>query len=162
MVSEDSYDRLQAFKKEFLKQNHEAEELLDEDRNICTMSKYAVCLWNKADMVSDMKKRAENAVCLYQELCGLIWLSVPLGYHGMESPLYVAICLKEAQDRAGLQSYLQQHEVYAPVLWPVSERILNVQEDTLYLYEHLLALPCDQRYDIEDMKRIADLIKGWR
>lgn len=80
------------------------------------------------------------------------------------------LCLKEIEgayaypllikDGYRIRKELQKFKIYIPTLWP------NVLEDTSkdsleYQYAlNILPLPVDQRYDIEDMKYIEEMIKG--
>lgn len=63
------------------------------------------------------------------------------------------------KDAGELRNELISNKIFVPVLWP------NVLEDTMsssieYRYANdIIPLPIDQRYDIEDMKSIVDLIK---
>ena len=64
------------------------------------------------------------------------------------------------ENRESLQSYLREHGIYAPVLWPIgkaNEKILNEQEK--FIYSSLLALPMDARYGEIEMLKVIDTIK---
>ncbi len=52
---------------------------------------------------------------------------------------------------------LINNKIYIPILWP---NVLEQDESTLeYRYaNNIISLPCDQRYDIEDMNKIVNLI----
>ena len=67
------------------------------------------------------------------------------------APLYFPIYV---EDRPGIQKQLAQQHIYAPVLWPVKTREILIDETIEYLFDHLLAIPCDQRYDEKDMEKI--------
>ena len=71
------------------------------------------------------------------------------------APLYFVIYVN---DRVSLQKRLVEHRIYAPVLWPVEDDKVLIDEDVRYIYDHLLAIPCDQRYDASDMRRVVDAI----
>lgn len=59
-------------------------------------------------------------------------------------------------DRPRLQEYLRQREIGSTVYWPVGPLIDLTGHDTVrYIYNHILSLPCDQRYQPADMHRIA-------
>ena len=74
----------------------------------------------------------------------------------MTAPLYFPIY---AKDREDLQKFLAQRCIYAPLLWPIGEENEpHLSETEHYIYEHILALPMDQRYDRSDMKRIANVL----
>ena len=71
------------------------------------------------------------------------------------APLYFPIFV---DDRNALQRVLAEAAVYAPVLWPVEDNAVLINDDVRYIYDHLLAIPCDQRYDEEDIRRVAEVI----
>lgn len=71
------------------------------------------------------------------------------------APLYFTVFVS---NRKELQTVLAQNSIYAPVLWPVEDDRVLINEDIQYIYSHLLAIPCDQRYDTDDMKRIVAII----
>lgn len=74
------------------------------------------------------------------------------------APLYFTIYV---QDRQALQRLLVQDSIYAPVIWPVEDERVLIDEEVKYIYDHLLAIPCDQRYDENDMRRIVDIINKY-
>lgn len=74
------------------------------------------------------------------------------------APLYFTIYV---QDRPALQRVLAQEAIYAPVIWPVEDERVLIDNDVKYIYDHLLAIPCDQRYDTEDMQRIVTIINNY-
>ena len=74
------------------------------------------------------------------------------------APLYFTIFV---QNRSTLQRLLAQDAIYAPVIWPVEDDAVLINEDVKYIYDHLLAIPCDQRYDEKDMQRAIDIINKY-
>ena len=61
-------------------------------------------------------------------------------------------------DRPALQKKLALQHIYAPVLWPVSTKEILINSSIEYMFDHLLAIPCDQRYDEVDMEKIIKVI----
>lgn len=58
-----------------------------------------------------------------------------------------------------LRRYLQKSRIYIPVLWP---NVLETEPEESYEYylaKNILPIPCDQRYDQDDMRYIATVIK---
>ena len=57
-----------------------------------------------------------------------------------------------------MRQKLNEKKVYVPLLWP------NVIEDwdesdlAYYLADHILPLPCDQRYTTEDMEYVVKMV----
>ena len=74
------------------------------------------------------------------------------------APLYFTIFV---QDRPALQRLLAQDAIYAPVIWPVENDAVLINEDVKYIYDHILAIPCDQRYDEKDMQRAVNIINKY-
>ncbi len=74
------------------------------------------------------------------------------------APLYFTIYVK---DRPALQKLLAQDSIYAPVIWPVEDERVLINDEVKYLYNHILAIPCDQRYDEKDMQRTLDVINNY-
>ena len=124
------------------------------------MSSFSLELLQQQDFEEVQSKRQENFSYLYghlnqsdefrfvcPDLCAL-----------MTAPLYFAVY---SSNRNLLQKALADNDIYAPVLWPVENRDLLISEDVRYIYDHLLAIPCDQRYDEEDMSRIVDVINSF-
>ena len=72
------------------------------------------------------------------------------------APLYLAVY---ALDRDRLQRFLTEHNIYAPVLWPVGKENEGcLTEDEKYIFGHMLALPMDQRYGRKEMEHMADIL----
>lgn len=74
------------------------------------------------------------------------------------APLYFTIYV---HDRSALQRQLAQNAIYAPVIWPVEDERVLINEEVTYIYEHLLAIPCDQRYVTADMQRAVTIINQY-
>lgn len=61
-----------------------------------------------------------------------------------------------------MQKFLTEHGIYAPVLWPVGkENAGHLTGDEKYIYSHMLALPMDQRYGAEEMKRLGKVLEEY-
>lgn len=65
-------------------------------------------------------------------------------------------------DDEGLRSHLIQNRVYVATYWPeVLEYVKHAECVESDLTKKMLALPIDQRYTLEDMQRILDLIEEY-
>lgn len=73
------------------------------------------------------------------------------------APLYFPIYV---DNRPALQKKLALQHIYAPVLWPVSTKDVLINSTIEYMFDHLLAIPCDQRYDEKDMEKIIRVINN--
>ena len=71
---------------------------------------------------------------------------VPLGF-----PIRIA-------SRDSVRHRLFQHEIYPPVHWPIAGIVPDEFRDSHRLAEEIMTLPCDQRYSLDDMARMASLV----
>ena len=143
-------------KKEFLGKLHDAERLLDESGEPCRMSAEYEALLRRVDFTALLAKRRANVAWLRERLAALDGTRLRfLSGHPEESTLYFPVYL---ENRIDIQRAMAQHGVYCPVIWPEPEAVRGGCEVSRYVTEHMLALPCDQRYTLEDMDFIADTL----
>lgn len=165
----------------YLKRNRELEGLLDEYSGIREMSNETAYILGRVNEDEAKKQRNENYRYLYDRLCKELknkgWFEPIISVSeddrccqnetGEEAcqnrlvtaPLYFAIY---ADDRDGLQSFLTARGIYAPVLWPIGkENEGSLTADERYIFEHMLALPIDQRYGREEMEYIVETMEAY-
>lgn len=122
------------------------------------MSDFSISLLTAIDMEEVKSKRTSNYHYLYEQLYDNT-VCTPVSRDIDEltcAPLFFPIYVK---DRKEFQKKLAQQEIYAPVLWPVNTASLLVNKTVNEIYQEILMLPIDQRYDERDMKRIVSVIK---
>jgi len=121
------------------------------------MSKVSCSLMAQYDYFENQQRRWANFTYLYDHLKGgTTYQPVCKNItHVTTSPLYFTIY---AEQRGALQKQLAQNSIYAPVLWPVEDERVLINDEVRYIYDHILAIPCDQRYDENDMERIVVVI----
>jgi hypothetical protein len=112
-------------------------------RNLLTTSVdyVAVCQARRRNFQILAGRLGEAA--LFPELPGEV---VPLGF-----PM-------RAVARDDLRHRLFQAKVFPPVHWPIAGVVPDSFSDSHRLSATMLTLPCDQRYQPEDMNRVADLV----
>lgn len=67
-----------------------------------------------------------------------------------------------ADEREDLQAYLAKLNIRSTVYWPVGPEVnLDGYDTARYIYDHIVAIPCDQRYNAEDMARISDALNKY-
>ncbi len=65
-------------------------------------------------------------------------------------------------DRARFQEYIEKNGIKTSIFWPQGPYIdLTHQDDTRYIYEHVISLPCDQRFDVSDMQYVCDVLNAY-
>lgn len=121
------------------------------DEPIKQMSKLTENLLHGIDYNYVKQRRTENFKAYHEILCNINQLELREVEGAFAYPLMVS-------NGSALRKALQQKKIYIPTLWP---NVLNETESysTEYrMVDNILPLPCDQRYDINDIKYIADTI----
>ena len=130
------------------------------DKPIQMMSKLTHNLLRAIDYDTAARKRQHNAVYLHSHLKRINEMKVQVPYGAFMYPLIVNSSIEGRQ----LRKILQQSKIYVPCLWP--DTLCRESRDTVAyrLAENIIPLPCDQRYDIEDMdyilEKIYETVKG--
>jgi len=128
-------------------------DLIDEDKLPSYMSEYGYELAKRADISFITSAREKNAAVLISALKAanikLINASVGSG------DLYVGILV---DNRDGIQKRLAERGIFATIIWPLDDEQKAACEVAKYTTEHMLAIYCDQRYDEDDMKHVAQNI----
>jgi dTDP-4-amino-4,6-dideoxygalactose transaminase len=73
--------------------------------------------------------------------------TVPLGF-----PVRVA-------NRNSIREALFRAEIYPPVHWPINECVPDEFTESHTLSREIMTLPCDQRYNEEDLDRMIEVFK---
>lgn len=120
------------------------------------ISDFSMCKLLSMDFSEIKRARRENYKYLFDNIkskqCKAIHSidqlkdGVPLYF-----PMYV-------ENRSEFQQMLAQNGIYAPVLWPIASPEILISDDIKYIYSSFLAVPCDQRYNLNDMQRIVEII----
>lgn len=97
-------------------------------------------------------KRYKNASYLHENLGKFNAFEVNIPYGAFMYPLY----LPEI-DTDRLRKYMHKRLIYVPCLWP---DVIRREKGGMgmWLSSKILPLPCDQRYDLEEMKYISSCI----
>ena len=122
------------------------------DEPIRKMSKLTANLLHGIDYDEVKRRRTENFRVYMEELGAFNQLSL----HPAEGAFAYPLLLP---DGARIRKALQQQKIYIPMLWPnVTESVPPDSPEYRYAMD-ILPLPCDQRYQREDMMFIADRVR---
>jgi len=67
-----------------------------------------------------------------------------------------------AEKRDEFQKYLEEQHVHSSVYWPAGPLIHLEGHDTVrYIYDHIVSVPCDQRYTPDDMRYLAGILTNY-
>ena len=116
------------------------------------MSRLTENLLHGIDYEHIAKRRQENFLFLDAELGGINELKLKSVYGAFMYPLLI-------QNGFVVRKLLQKEKIYIPTLWPnVLEECLPDSLEHRYAAD-ILPIPIDQRYGIEDMKYLVEVIK---
>lgn len=149
-----------ALKKDYLDKNRRMEQWLDEFSGVNAISGISQKILSQENEEACKKIRNENYRYLFEVLKSAESVAPVFGIMKEDAaPLYFPVYAKE---REGLQEFLCEKDVYAPVLWPIGgENEEYLSEDERYIFGHMLALPIDQRYGKAAMKQIAEAVRAY-
>ena len=101
------------------------------------------------------KQRHENFMALYSAL--QVKHGEILKFATDQScPLCLPIAIEK---RDTVQRILAENNVFCQVLWPIPVYANQVCEFSSWFSNHMLAIPCDQRYTTNDMEYIAGIVE---
>lgn len=171
-----SPEQKKALKDDYLHKNRDMEGWLDAYAGISEISEEAVHILTGVNEEAARDRRRTNCAYLHERMRNRAQVIPVFGseyesvaeVRGQEdpegqsrpaaAPLYYPVY---AKNRDKLQQFMAEKGVYAPTLWPVGVNDSNAAslwEDERYIYGHILALPIDQRYEIQEMQRILEVL----
>lgn len=143
----------------FLQKYTEAENTITTQNEIYKISPLSYQMQSNLDVDSLSQKRRHNYRLLLNEIKYNRTVTPIFNYIDDNiTPLYFPIY---CNNREEFRNNLIRHDIYAPIVWPKSKNLPNVDKMTNYIYDHILCLPIDQRYGHEEMTYIASVIKDY-
>ena len=123
------------------------------------MSELSQILITKEDVENNKTKRLLNYEYLSKNIHenNLISFVVKDILSIKSAPLYFPIY---TSDRCKVQKKLIEEHIYAPILWPVEDDKVLINKVINEIYDTVLVIPIDQRYEIDDMKKIVNIINS--
>ncbi len=124
-----------------------------DDEPLKAMSKLTQNLLCGIDYERVKTAREENWKALHEQLKPLNGKVFPMG----EGPYVYAFYHENGMD---LRRKMAKQKVFVPTNW--SNILQNMPQNTLEydFASNILPIPCDQRYDTEDMKHVADVLRA--
>ena len=128
----------------YLTQFEEGEELLDRQRVVFSVSDDGMSqiISFHESLSAEMIQRDKNFSILENKIS-------PVGF---ETSMFKSFFVFSCENLQNLRTELMTNKIYLPRHWPNSHHIDN------YLYQNLLSIPVDCRYDESDMERIAQIV----
>ena len=128
--------------------------LLDNGISPVKMTEYSYQLALNTDWEYIKKRRIDNANILKNIFSKNQNIKL-INFDINNSALYVPIMLK---NRDKIQQILSSKGIFNTIIWPLRKEQMLVCPTAKYVTEHMLAVPCDQRYTKEDMIYIGNEI----
>lgn len=148
-------------KKEYLRIFAQSQKILNQDTlpyEIDLLSKNIVLASDYDVMVT---QRRQNYMVLLEELQNVGEIQHPFPTLPDDvTPLFFPIIVKKNRDK--LRSHLIQNWIYCPIHWPKPNLVKNTEGGVSdIIYNRILSIPIDQRYQKHHMMFIAKLIKKY-
>jgi dTDP-4-amino-4,6-dideoxygalactose transaminase len=142
------------YKKLYLK----AQSLIDNDPAIYRMSDLSMGILNNYDVTLMRRNRIENFNYLLENILNKFEslhpvFSTPVTYN--ICPYYFPLFVN---NRKKFQGVLSQNDIYVTIIWPKSDLIKSLNKETEFIYDKIIGIPCDQRYNKKDMQRIISVM----
>lgn len=118
------------------------------------MDALSYTLYKQEDLVAMRERRQENAAYLHEHLKDVKFLGK---LTDGAVPLFVPVFFESKEQRDYIRKKLIENNIYCPAHWPKPQQIpagFAVNE----IYDTELSVICDQRYGVEDMKKITKII----
>lgn len=144
-------------KNKFLESYRIAENILDAQSHFYSIFPLSLAIQSRLDTNRLKKRRRENFKILLNGLLGIRKIRPVFEKLDNEIvPLYLPIF---CEDRKSVQSLLARDNIFAPIVWPRTKNGSAIDQNAEFIYDHILCIPIDQRYDSDDMERIISIIK---
>ncbi len=148
-------------KDEFMPQFSMAEHMLDLQASPHAISKYTLSALDALDSCRFAVCRRNNYNTLINRLLPHHELSV-IFQNASEVDVPFLLPIYMTDGRKDFQAYMARHNVYPTIIWtcPV-ELDKAIASESRKIYDKILCFHVDQRYDTNDMNRVADIIDSY-
>lgn len=145
-------------KNEYLKLFRNADAILRDDNNCYLIDNVSNNILNNMDIPYLVNKRRSNFNTLLKQIeFNEIIQPVFNSLYEDTCPLFFPVYIKSGRNE--LRNKLIKKNIYCPIHWPIPQIInTNNYPHSEIIYNHILSIPCDQRYDRMDMEFIAKSI----
>lgn len=130
-----------------------SEKIMEKYEKPAPISTESLKILQRIDFSEMIKIRRQNFIYLLSELESLaLYKKLPTNVCPLGFPIIV-------KDRNKIKKKLIENKIYPPIHWPLSSKISKSFRDSWKISSHILTIPIDQRYNIEDMERIIEVLR---
>lgn len=147
-------------KEKFLSMFNEAEDVLDRNVRAYSIDDNSLTILNKLDTDKLIKIRRENYLFLLNKLVEnkavkFIFNELPEKVCPMFFPIYFK------KGRTEIRNELIENKIFCPIHWEKPKDIcFKKVPKSQDIYANIMSIPCDQRYNLKDMRRIVEIINN--
>ncbi len=105
------------------------------------------------------RRRSANHAFLCKALSDEQRLEVLLPFSTKACPFALVLQFDSLGTRDHMRRQLLAKSIYSAVHWPAGDNAKPVLQRAARLSERLLSLPCDFRYDVQDLRRVATAVR---
>lgn len=131
-------------------------EELFSDYCLYPMSEWTRNYLQNYDVLEIIAKRTKNYDYLYDKLSGLRKIELKIQRQEGYLPLGMVI---QTENRDELLQYMISNDIYCNVHWRLEPSGEN--PDLTFLAQHSITIPCDQRYGLEELEHIVNVLERW-
>lgn len=141
-------------KQDFFRMFRDSNEWLANNYSGLSIDKRSKIYLDNVNYEADYIARVRNAHVLYAGIRNHPEIKFLFPPQQMDCPLFVPVVIQSG-DRDKIRQKLINERIYCPVHWPHPK-----SECESNLYDIELSLICDQRYSVDDMQRIVNVLCG--
>lgn len=148
-------------KDEFMALFSKAEQMLDLQAEPHAISKFTMSAINDLETCSFVTCRKNNYNHLAHRLLPNQELSI-IFQEASEGDVPFLLPIYMNDGRKDFQTYMALHNVYPTIIWTCPAQLeKTIDSESRKIYDRILCFHVDQRYDMEDMNRVADIIDSY-
>lgn len=147
-----------SYRKKYLELFSKGEKILDDDIGVYSIDPYSVGILKKLNQKNLKSNRRRNFQFLLDNV-SLLKNATPVfkTFPADVCPLFYPFFVNEERDN--IKKTLVQNNIYCTSHWPLSNKLDGrFSDDCNYLYNNMISIPCDQRYNLENMNYIIELL----
>jgi hypothetical protein len=133
----------------------EANRILELDTYSYDMSRSSHEMLCFLDFERMYRKRIQNVRIMAECLQGIKAVNLIIS-KPERSTLYFPILVDKRDE---IQKRLASKKIYCPIIWPLPKGAIGISQTADFISKHMLALPCDHRYNETDMIYICKILK---
>ena len=133
---------------------------LAEDYKNYKIDELSMILWHNSDLLALKNNRNTNATYLQVSLKEIPQIKNMFALTYDDCALFVPVLFESKEIRDSVRQCLTNESIYCPVHWP-KPSIIPSDMKVNDIYDRELSLICDQRYNIDDMQHIVEILKKY-